>query len=61
MTEQSNPLVSLIQNLVNIRDIQEINNSIVKGNKIEDYSNFFIPVWGKDNSYIGNVTVKFQM
>ena len=58
MTEQSNPLVSLIQNLVNIRDILEINNSIVKGNKIEDYSNFFIPVWGKDNSYIGNVTVK---
>ena len=57
MTEHSNPLVSLIQNLVNMRDIEEINNLIVKGSKIEDYNNFFIPVWEKI-IHIGNVTVK---
>ena len=58
MSEQSNPTISLLQNLINIRDITEINKYIVKGKNIDNYTNFFIPIWGEENKYIGNVTVK---
>ena len=58
MSEQSNPTISLLQNLINIRDITEINKYIVKGKSIDNYTNFFIPIWGEEDKYIGNVTVK---
>lgn len=58
MTEQSNPQVLKLQELINIKDIEQINKLIVKGNKITESDSFFIPVWGENNSYIGNITVK---